>query len=171
MSRIKGEEGTPKASSVVMTELVLPYHTNALNSVFGGTIMSWIDIAASISAGRHCRKDVVTASIDALHFIAPAYVGWVVEVYARVNYVSKTSVEVGVRVESVAPKNGKRVHTASAYLTFVALDDLGKTTSAPLLNLETEDDRRRAEKAVKRREYRLAQKKEILQREKRTGPQ
>ncbi|MGH1467913.1 MAG: acyl-CoA thioesterase [Bdellovibrionales bacterium] len=165
MSRIVGEEGTPEASSVVMTELVLPYHTNALNSVFGGTIMSWIDIAAAISAGKHCQKDVVTASIDALHFIAPAYVGWVVEVYARVNYVSRTSVEVGVRVESIAPKNGKRVHTASAYLTFVALDDSGKATKAPPLKLKTDDDRRRAEKATVRREYRLLQKKEILKKE------
>ena len=166
MSRIQGEEGTPEASSVVMTELVLPYHTNALQSVFGGTIMSWIDIAAAISAGKHCKKDVVTASIDALHFIAPAYVGWVVEVYARVNYVSKTSVEVGVRVESVAPKDGKRVHTASAYLTFVALDDNGKATLAPPLKLKTEDDKRRAYKAIKRREYRLIQKQEILNKEK-----
>lgn len=166
MSRTVAEEGTPEASSVVMTELVLPYHTNALNSVFGGTIMSWIDIAAAISAGRHCKKDVVTASIDALHFIAPAYVGWVVEVYSRVNYVSKTSVEVGVRVESIAPKDGQRVHTASAYLTFVALDDAGKATPAPALKLTSEDDKRRAEKAIKRREYRLLQKQEILKKEK-----
>ena len=91
--------------------------------------------------------------------------GWVVEVYAKVNYVSRTSVEVGVRVESIAPKNGKRVHTASAYLTFVALDDSGKATAAPPLKLETSEDKRRAEKAVIRREYRLLQKKEILEKE------
>jgi acyl-CoA hydrolase len=164
MNHCDGEEGTPKASSVVMTELVLPSHTNALKSVFGGTIMSWVDIAAAISAGKHCKKDVVTASIDALHFIAPAYVGWVVEVYARVNYVSKTSMEVGVRVESVAPKDGKRVHTATAYLTFVALDDHGKATLAPPIKLETEDDKRRARKAVERRKYRLIQKEELKKR-------
>ncbi len=162
MSQSIGKRGTPKASSVIMTELVLPYHTNSLNSVFGGTIMSWVDIAAAISAGKHCKKDVVTASIDALHFITPAYVGWVVEVYARVNYVFKTSVEVGVRVESIAPKAGRRVHTASAYLTFVALDDLGKATLAPELKLETEEDKKRAQKAVARREYRILQKQEIL---------
>ncbi len=166
MSRIVGKEGTPKISSVIMTELVLPYHTNSLNSVFGGTIMSWIDIAAAISAGKHCKKDVVTASIDALHFIAPAYVGWVVELYARVNYVSKTSVEVGVRVESMAPKVRKKVHTASAYLTFVALDDSGKVTLAPELKLETDEDKRRAKKAVARREYRIIQKQEILKKNK-----
>lgn len=164
MNHYIGEEGTPKASSVVKTELVLPYHTNALNSVFGGTIMSWIDIAAAISAGKHCKKDVVTASIDALHFIAPAYVGWVVEVYARVTYVSKTSMEVGVRVESVAPKDGMRVHTATAYLTFVALDDCGKATDVPPLKLETEDDKRRAQKAIERRKYRLVQKEALKKR-------
>jgi len=156
-----GDKGTPKASSVVMTELILPHHTNALNSVFGGTIMSWIDIAAAISAGKHCKKDVVTASIDALHFIAPIYVGWVVEVYARVTYVGKTSMEVGVRVEATAPKSSVRVHTATAYLTFVALDDSGKATSAPKLVLQTEDDRRRAEKAVERRKHRLEQKEQF----------
>jgi len=153
-----GLEGTPKASGVVMTEMILPHHTNALNSVFGGTIMSWIDIAAAISAGKHCKKDVVTASIDALHFIAPIYVGWVVEVYARVTYVGKTSMEVGVRVEAMAPKSTVRVHTATAYLTFVALDDDGVATAAPALKLETEDDHRRAKKAVTRRKYRLEQK-------------
>jgi len=156
-----GEEGTPKASSVVTTELILPHHTNALNSVFGGTIMSWVDIAAAISAGKHSKKDVVTASIDALHFIAPIYVGWVVEIYARVTYVGKTSMEVGVRVEAVAPKSSVRVHAATAYLTFVALDDHGKATKAPPLKLETDDDRRRADKAVERRKYRLIQKEQL----------
>jgi len=161
LDKAVGENGTPKASSVVMTELILPHHTNALNSVFGGTIMSWIDIAAAISAGKHCKKDVVTASIDALHFIAPIYVGWVVEVYARVTYVGKTSMEVGVRVEATAPKSTKRVHTATAYLTFVALDDDGKATNAPPLTLETDEDHRRATKAVVRRKHRLVQKEQF----------
>ena len=108
MSHDTGEEGTPKASSVVMTELILPHHTNALKSVFGGTIMSWIDIAAAISAGKHSKRDVVTASIDALHFIAPIYVGWVVEIQARVTYVGRTSLEVGVKVEATPPKSTKK---------------------------------------------------------------
>lgn len=84
------------ASRVVMTQLVLPSHTNSLGSIFGGTVMSWIDIAAAICAQRHSNKEVVTASIDELHFIAPVYKGWVVNLKASINFVSKTSMEVGV---------------------------------------------------------------------------
>lgn len=156
---------TPFQSSVTMTELVLPSHTNALDTVFGGQIMSWVDIAAAISAEKHCRNDVVTASIDALHFIAPAYAGWVVEILARVNYVSKTSLEVGVRVDGLSPKRGVRHHMASAYLTFVAIDKNGKPVPVPPLDIETEEDKRRAEKAEERRRYRLEQKAELQKRD------
>ena len=112
------KEGSPQASTVTMTQLVLPSYSNSLGTVFGGTIMSWIDIAAAISAGRHCKKDVVTASIDALHFLAPIYVGWVVEIRARVNFVSNRSLEVGVEVDGFEPRINKKHHTASALLTF-----------------------------------------------------
>ncbi len=154
-------EGTPLASSVVMTELILPSHTNALDSVFGGTVMSWIDIAAAISAGKHCHENVVTASIDALNFLSPVYAGWVMEIKARVNFVSRTSMEVGVKVEAFEPRLRKRVQTATAYLTFVAIDQSGKPTEVPPLHLETEDDKRRNDKAKKRREHRLKQKEEL----------
>lgn len=156
--------GTPKSSSVTMTEMIHPSHTNAHGTVFGGTIMSWVDIAAAISAGRHCREDVVTASIDALHFLAPIYLGWVVEINARVNFTSKRSLEVGVKVVGVEPKTIKRIHTASAYLTFVALDANGKPTEVPELILENEDDKRRFKAAEQRRVYRLEQKKLLLKR-------
>ena len=147
-----------------MTEMIHPSHTNAHGTVFGGTIMSWVDIAAAISAGRHCRKDVVTASIDALHFLEPIYLGWVVEINARVNFVSKHSMEVGVKVVGVEPKTIKKIHTASAYLTFVALDDKGKATEVPELILEDEDDERRNQAAQQRRIYRLEQKDLLLKR-------
>ncbi|MCB0355949.1 MAG: acyl-CoA thioesterase, partial [Bdellovibrionales bacterium] len=81
-----------------MTEMVLPTHTNSLETIFGGTIMSWIDIAAAISAQRHAQRPVVTASIDDLHFIAPVKSGWVVNLKASVNHTAKSSMEVGVRV-------------------------------------------------------------------------
>ena len=87
-------------SVVTMTELVHPTHTNALNSVFGGVIMSWMDICAAIAAQRHSRRPVVTASIDALSFVAPVYIGWIVNLKASINYVSKTSMEVGVRADA-----------------------------------------------------------------------
>src|SRR5262245_5016010 len=108
-------------SLTYMSELVLPSHTNALDSIFGGVIVSWIDIAAAISAQRHARMPVVTASIDAMNFVAPVYKGWIVNLKAAVNFVSKTSMEVGVRVDAENPIMGKTFHTASAYLTFVAL--------------------------------------------------
>lgn len=144
------------ASRVVMTQLVLPSHTNSLGSIFGGTVMSWIDIAAAICAQRHSNKEVVTASIDELHFIAPVYKGWVVNLKASINFVSKTSMEVGVRVDAENPKTGETFHTASAYLTFVALGSNGKPATVPELILETDLDRRRHGEAEARRAHRLA---------------
>lgn len=159
-------EARPVSKSIVtMTEMVLPSHTNSLNSVFGGTIMSWIDIAAAISAQRHSRKPVVTASIDALNFIAPVYKGWVVNLKASVNFVSKTSMEVGVRVDAESPISGEHFHTASAYLTFVALGDEGMPVPVPPLILETDDEKRRFEAAKSRREARLQLRKELLEKE------
>ena len=149
-------EGKPvSASKVVMTQLVLPSDTNALDTIFGGVVMSWIDICGAIAAQRHSGKTVVTASIDDLHFIAPIYKGWVVNLNASINYVSKTSMEVGVRVDSENPKTGEHYHTASAFLTFVALGDNGKPTLVRPLIVETDEERRRYQEAQKRRELRL----------------
>lgn len=148
-------EKAPKESLVIMTQIVLPPHANALGTVFGGTVASWIDIAAAISAQRHCRKIVVTASIDALHFMAPIRVGQVAEVRAIVNLASRTSMEVGVRVDSEDPLTGNRLHNCSAYVTMVALDSKGKPTSVPQLKPETEDEKRRYREAEKRKEARI----------------
>lgn len=145
-----------KASQVVMTELVLPSHTNALGSIFGGVIMSWIDIAGAICAQRHSNKIVVTASLDNLSFVAPVYKGWVVNLGASVNFVSKTSMEIGVRVDAENPMTGEKFHTATAYLTFVALDSHGKPTPVPQLVCETSEEKRRFEEGKRRREKRLS---------------
>lgn len=145
------------ASRVVMTELVLPVHTNSLGSIFGGVIMSWIDICAAIAAQRHANCEVVTASVDHLNFVAPVYKGWVVNLKSSVNFVSKTSMEVGVRVDAENPRTGEVFHTASAYLTFVALGSDGKPRAIPSLELESEEDRRRNQSAETRRKHRLAQ--------------
>lgn len=142
-------------SQVVMTELVLPTHTNALGSVFGGTVMSWIDIAAAICAQRHSHKAVVTAHIDEVQFIAPVYKGWVVNLKASINHVGSTSMEVGVRVDAENTLTGEMFHTASAYLTFVALDSHGKPTAVNPLVLESTEDKRRHAAAVSRRNMRL----------------
>ncbi len=143
------------ASEVIMTQLVLPTHTNSLDTVFGGTVMSWIDIAAAIAAQRHAQREVVTASIDELHFLAPIYKGWVVNLRASVNFVARTSMEVGVKVESENPTTGEKFHTASAYLTFVCIGSNGKPALVPPLELETNEQRRRNREAQVRREDRL----------------
>lgn len=146
-------------SEVVMTQLVLPSHTNALDTIFGGVIMSWIDICGAIAAQRHSKKTVVTASIDELNFVAPVRKGWVVNLRGRVNFVSRTSAEVGVRVDAENPSTGETFHTATAYLTFVAIGSDGKPSLMPELMLETDEDRRRFEEGRKRREIRLANRK------------
>lgn len=142
-------------NEVVMTELVLPSHTNALGTIFGGVIMSWVDIAGAIAAQRYSRSTVVTASIDDLAFISAVKIGWIVHIRAKVNYTSKTSMEVGVRVDAEDPKTGQMYHTSSAYLTFVALDAFGKPTAVPQLTPQSVEDKRRFEEAEKRREFRL----------------
>lgn len=138
-----------------MTEIVLPSDANVLGTIFGGKIMSWIDIAGAIAAGRHARGVVVTASIDALHFIAPVKVGDVVHIKASVNYAGRTSMEIGVRVDSENLVTGDMHHTASAYTTFVALDAHGKPTPVPPVTPITPADKRRFENAKKRRDARI----------------
>ncbi|MCB0348128.1 MAG: acyl-CoA thioesterase [Bdellovibrionales bacterium] len=144
-----------------MTEMVLPTHTNALGTAFGGVIMSWIDIAAAIAAQRHSMSQVVTASIDALHFVAPVKKGWVVNLKASVNRVFKTSMEIGVRIDAENPITGEYFHTATAYLTFVALNSLSQPVEIPKILPETDEEKRRYEHAEIRRQNRLQKKKAI----------
>jgi acyl-CoA hydrolase len=149
-------EARPVSLSIVhMTEMVLPSHTNALDSIFGGVIMSWIDIAAAIAAQRHSGRQVVTASIDDLDFIAPVYKGWIVNLKACVNFTGRSSMEVGVRVDAENAIQQKTFHTASAYLTFVAVDQHGQPTPIPAVQPQTEEQKRRFEEAQIRRRLRL----------------
>ena len=142
-------------SVVEMTEIVLPSHGNALGTVFGGQVAAWIDICAAVAAMRHARHIVVTASMDDLHFMAPAHVGEVLILKAHVNRAFSTSMEVGVRVEAENPLTGERRHTATAYLTFVSLDAEGNRVAVPPLIPETDDEKRRFEQAELRRKWRL----------------
>ena len=141
---------TPSESSVEMRELVMPNHTNPQNTVFGGTVMSWIDVAAAMVAARHCGRPVVTAHIDDIDFIAPIKMGYHVLIQASLNYVGRTSMIVGVKVTSENPYTGESRKTTKAYLTFVALDDLGRPIEVPELNPETDDEKRRFDNAKKR---------------------
>lgn len=148
-------EKTPSDSEVIMTELILPQHTNDFGTVFGGMVMSWVDIAAAICAQRHCNKQVVTASVDALNFLAPVRLGWILTLKASVNFVCKTSCEVGVRIQAENPRSGELFHTASAYVTMVALDGNARPTSMPAIHPQTEVEKRRFEEAKARRDSRL----------------
>jgi acyl-CoA hydrolase len=147
---------TPTQSRVEMTEVVLPGDTNAHGTIFGGKVMQWIDIAASVASMRHSGGPVVTASIDALHFLTPIHLGEVVVLQAQVNYVGRSSMEVGVRVETEDPRDGARRYTTKAYLTFVAIDRDGRPRAVPPLELDSDEDRRRHADALARREHRLA---------------
>ncbi len=160
---------SPKESWVEMTEIVLPQHTNALGTVFGGTVMAWVDTAAAVCAMRHSRMQVVTASIDAMHFLAPIKLGWVVTIKAAVNFVAHSSCEIGIRITSENPITGEHYHTASAYATFVALDMNGKPASMPPLLLETDVERQRFEDGRHRRDERLRRKATLTERRIRKG--
>ena len=159
------EAKTISESQVEVVQFIMPEHANPAGNVNGGTIMKLVDNAAAIVAIRHSRKHVVTASVDKIDFIAPAFVGNLVIAKASLNYVSKTSMEIGVRVEAEKLLEGVRVHIASAYLTFVALDDLRKPTEVPRLICETSEEKRRFEEAKIRREKRLNEIYEKRQRE------
>ena len=137
-------------SEVIMHELVLPNETNAHGNIFGGKVMYYMDMCAAMSAYKHARKSVVTASVDRLNFLAPAKMGDILILKSLVNYVSKTSMEVGVKIESENPITGKIKHTASAHLTFVALDKENKPTSVNPIIPESENEIRRYDRAKKR---------------------
>ncbi len=139
-----------------MTQIVMPMHTNGMAGVmFGGVMMQWIDVCAGVAAMRHAAGPVLTASIDRLDFLSPVHVGEVVVLQAMVNYVARTSMEVGCRVETEDMRAQTRRYVTKAYLTFVAVDDNGKPREIPRLDLVTEDDRRRHDEAAMRRASRL----------------
>jgi len=152
-------------SQVEMVELILPNDANPIGTASGGKILHLIDMAAAIAAMRHCRRQVVTVSFDEVDFLYPVRVGDLVILKAAVNFVGRTSMEIGVKVVSENPKTGERRHTASAYTTFVALDDLNHPTPVPPLRLETDEDRRRNEQGRLRREHRVAMRKAHPKRE------
>lgn len=142
-------------SQIVMTELVLPNHTNQLGNLLGGQLMHWIDICAALSAAKHSNRVCVTASVDRIDFHHPIKLGDAVTLVASVNRVFRTSMEVGVKVYAQNFREGKKIHTNTAYLTFVAVDTEGKPVPAPEAIPETEDEKRRYEEALERRENRL----------------
>ena len=149
-------------SVLSMTELVLPNHTNQLGKLLGGQLMHWIDICAALCAAKHNQRVCVTASVDRIDFHHPINLGDAVTLQASVNRVFKTSMEVGVTVFAEKFTEGKRVHSNTAYLTFVGLDDSGKPVEAINVIPESPDEMRRYEEALLRRQNRLKQRSKNL---------
>jgi uncharacterized protein (TIGR00369 family) len=153
------EGKTARESQVIVSQMMMPQDTNPAGNVHGGVIMKLIDTAGGRVANRHTRSNTVTASIDRLDFHFPVFVGDLVTFKACLNLTGITSMEVGVRVEAENVFTGEVRHTASAYLTFVALDKDGKPRPVPPLILETEDDTRRNREAQARKQARVRERK------------
>ena len=151
--RMKGK--TPKESHTVMNELVLPNDTNTLNNLMGGRLLHWMDIAAAISAQKHCNRIVVTASVDNVSFKQAIKLGDVITIEAKVSRAFTTSLEVRLDVWAENIPSGTRVKSNEAYYTFVALDQNGRTIPVPELIPETIEDMVLFEGALRRRQLRL----------------
>ncbi len=139
-----------KDSRTVTEKLVLPPDTNVFNSLYGGRLMEWIDNIASIVAFKHCRQRTVTGSIDSIFFLAPIHIGYIVKLDAKINYVTKTTMEIEVDVLSQDPSTGKSRFATKAYLTYVGIDQDGRASSIPGLILEDENSKTRFKEAEER---------------------
>jgi len=144
-------------SSVITAQMMIPQDANPAGNVHGGVVVKIIDEAAGVVAARHSRTNVVTASIDRMDFHHPIFVGDLLFFKASLNFVGRTSMEIGVRVEAENLMTGEVRHAASAYLTYVAIDKQGRPTTIPPLIFETDEERRRHGEAKSRREMRLAE--------------
>ncbi len=142
-------------SVVTMTELVLPHHTNQLGNLLGGQLMHWIDICAALSAAKHSQRVCVTASVDKIDFHHPIKLGNAVTLIASINRAFKTSMEVGVKVFAESLIEGTKIHSNTAYLTFVSVDENARPVKTFEIVPETEDEKRRFEEALQRRKFRL----------------
>ena len=155
MTRAKRPIKTVKESQHESSQLMMPQDANNLGHVFGGVVLSMMDKTAAIAALRHCRTSVVTASIDRVDFREPIHLGDLLVMKASVNYVGRSSMEIGVRVEAEDLLTGNRRHTNSCYLTFVAVDRNGRPVEVPALKAETPTELRRYAAAEARRRRRL----------------
>ncbi len=144
----------PEASVAVVSELMMPHQVNNLGHVFGGELLSMVDRAAAVAAMRHAGRPSVTVSIDRVDFVEPIFAGELVTCTARINFVGRTSMEVGVRVEAENLLTGRKRHTNTCLLTFVAIDESHRPCPVPQLDLADPEDERRAREGRRRREVR-----------------
>ena len=150
---------TVKETQHETSQLMMPQHSNNLNNVFGGVILAMMDTAAAVSAIRHARMTCVTVSVDRVDFRQPIYLGELVIMKCSVNFVGRTSMEVGVRVEAEHLLTGVRRHTNSCYLTYVAVDATGRPVEVPRLVVDGPEEIRRYDAAIERRRRRLEERK------------
>lgn len=153
----------PRHARTTLSLLADQSHVNLLGNVHGGVIMRLVDSTAGAVAQRHSGGTAVTAAMDEMAFLRPVHVGDIVRTVGQVNWAGRTSMEIGVRVESERwnEAGGEPQHVASAYLVFVAIDEQGQPRDIPPLQPETDQERRRAREAQIRRAHRLAKKEEI----------
>jgi acyl-CoA hydrolase len=160
------EARTVADSRSVLVHWMGPTDANSAGFVHGGVVMKLCDEVAGLSAVRHSHRRVVTAAADRMTFLLPIHIGELVTLNASVNAAWHSSMEVGVRVEAENPRTGDVRHTNTAYLTMVAVDEEGRPASVPTLRTTTPDERRREAEAQLRRENRLAEREQILERRK-----
>lgn len=144
-----------RESFTIMNELVLPNDTNTLNNLMGGRLLHWMDIAAAISAQKHCNRIVVTASVDNVSFRHPVKLGDVISIEAKVTRAFNTSVEVQLQVYAQNIPSGSRIKSNEAFYTFVAIDQNARTIVVPEVIPETDDEKELYEGALRRRQLRL----------------
>jgi len=154
MARSRRRGRRVSESKAISVRIMMPTDANIRGNVFGGAIMKYMDEIAAVVAFRHSRSNVVTASIDRMNFIAPVYIGDMLVLKASVNYVGRTSMEIGVRMEAEHPVTGQVTHVGSCFLTYVALDDKGRPTRVDPLIPVTADEKRRFHEAAARRRLR-----------------
>lgn len=141
-----------------MAEVIVrmfPSEANPAGNVFGGEILKHIDMVAGIVAQRHCETNAVTVCMDSVNFLKPVYVGNVLKLQARINYVHNSSMEIEVKVEAEDLQTGVKTITGNAFVTFVALDKSGKPTSVPQLLLKTDMDKNKFDEGKIRMEKRI----------------
>ncbi len=153
------ESKTPSESAIETWHFVMPEHVNPRNALFGGVMVSWIDVIAAMVAQRHCGHSAVTASIDTIVFSSPVLQADHVCLKASVNHAGTTSMEIGVKVTAENPLTGKKQSATHAYLTFVAVDDEGHPVPIPKIRAETPEEKRRYDNA----KIRVKSRKELRQ--------
>lgn len=151
----------PFESNAVVSELMMPHQVNNLGHVFGGELLSMVDRAAAVAAMRHSGSPVVTVSIDRVDFREPIFTGELVTCTARVNFVGRTSMEVGVHVEAENLLAAEKRHTNTCFLTFVAIDAKHRPCRVRPLDLSDPEDERRFREGKRRREVREALDREL----------